>query len=108
MQAPSTSALQRLVTINDITLTDSQGSRISDISLDTTINIQSKIWIQYSSNEAKTEQPFVYYVQIKESETGMVEYIGKAEGTFETGGTQIPTIEWTPERKGLYFAETFV
>ena len=108
MQAPSTSSLKRLVTINDISLIDSQGNSISDIFLDSTINIQSKIWIQYSTNEEKTTQPYVYYVQIKESETGQVEYIGKSEGNFETGGTQIPAVEWTPEKKGLYFAETFV
>lgn len=108
MQAPTITPIKRLVTINDIKVSDLEGNRISDISVDSQVKIQSQIAIQYSPNEAKSAQPYVYYVQIKKSETGMVEFIGKAEGTFEGGATQSPGITWAPERPGLYFAETFV
>jgi len=37
-----------------------------------------------------------------------IHFIGKTSGTFFSGGTQIPVIEWTPQEKGVYFAETFV
>ena len=105
---PTIDVLKKLVTINDISINDPQGNRLPDVPAGSTANIQSKIWIQYSSEADTIVQPYVYYVQIKESESGMVDFIGKAEGTFYTGGTQIPMVEWTPQNKGLYFAETFV
>ena len=108
ISAPTIAAINKLVTINDISLNDLEGNRLSDVSLDSTINIKSSIWLQYASDQETVVQPYVYYVQIKESETGIVEFIGKSEGVFQTGGTQIPMIEWTPENNGLYFAETYV
>lgn len=108
INAPTIAAINKLVTINDISLNDLEGNRISDVSVNSPINIESNIWLQYASDQASVVQPYVYYVQIKESETGIVEFIGKSEGVFQTGGTQIPMVEWTPENNGLYFAETFV
>ena len=101
--------LTKLVTINDISLNDSEGNRLSDIEVGSQVNIQSKIWIQFSADQETDEQPYIYYVQIKQSgEKAYVEFIGKAEGVFETGGTKIPVVEWIPESEGLYFVETFV
>ena len=108
ISAPTFEALNKLVTINDISLNDLEGNRLSDVSAGSPINIESRIWLQYASDQPTVVQPYVYYVQIKESETGIVEFIGKSEGVFQTGGTQIPMVEWTPESKGLYFTETFV
>lgn len=109
----SVSVLTTLVTINDISLTDTAGNRISNMSAGTPVNIQSSLGIEYSAIE-KSQQPFVYWIQIKQSfETNgetksFVEYIGKAEGTFDSPVEQFPTIEWTPPNEGLYFIETFV
>ena len=114
ISAPTIAAINKLVTINDISLNDLEGNRLSDVSLDSPINIKSSIWLQYASDPETVVQPYVYYVQIKKSveindETkSFVEFIGKSEGAFQTGGTQIPMVEWTPENKGLYFAETYV
>ena len=111
---PTTDFLQRLVTINDISVNDAAGNRLPDVSVDSTIFIQSKIWIQYASDQGSVEQPYFYYVQIKKSEPvgdenkPFVHFIGKTSGTFFSGGTQIPVIEWTPQKDGVYFAETFV
>ncbi|MEE8179342.1 MAG: hypothetical protein V3T63_05175, partial [Nitrosopumilaceae archaeon] len=101
--------LTKLVTINDISITDTEGNRLPDVPVDSTVNIQSRIWIQYSADQASPEQPYIYYIQIKQSgEKAFVEFIGKAEGAFETGGTKIPSVEWKPQNTGLYFVETFV
>ncbi len=114
ISVPTTDILQRLVTINDISVNDAAGNRLPDVSVDSTIFIQSKIWIQYASDQESVEQPYFYYVQIKKSEEingenkPFVHFIGKSEGIFQSGGTQIPVIEWTPQEKGVYFAETFV
>ena len=107
---PKQELLTKLVTINDISITDSEGDRFSeDIPLGTTAHIKSKIWIQFAEDPESISQPFVYWIQIKQSgENPQVEFIGKAEGKFGTGGTQIPEVEWTPENSGLFFVETFV
>jgi hypothetical protein len=111
---PKTDVLQRLVTINDIYVNDAEGNPVQDVSVDSIIYIQSKIWIQYASEQESVEQPYIYYVQIKKSgevngeNKPFVHFIGKSEGIFQSGGTQIPIIEWSPQEKGVYFAETFV
>ncbi|HEY7367690.1 MAG TPA: hypothetical protein VH562_04440 [Nitrosopumilaceae archaeon] len=110
----ATAVLTKLVTINDVSITDATGNRISNMSAGTPINIQSSLGIEYSAIEKSQLQPFVYWIQIKQSfETNgetksFVEYIGKAEGTFDSPAEQLPTIEWTPPNEGLYFIETFV
>jgi len=118
ISVPATGFLQRLVTINDIAINDAEGNRLPHVSVDSTIYIQSRIWIQYASDQESLEQPYFYYVQIKKSEPieldgkkenkPFIHFIGKTNGTFYSGGTQIPVIEWTPQEKGVYFAETFV
>jgi len=101
--------ITKLISINDISITDNQGNRLSDVKANTPINIQSNIWIQIASEKETYDQPYVYYAQVKQSgEKAFVEYIGTFEGKFEVPGSQIPTVEWTPEKKGLYFIETFV
>lgn len=110
----SVEVLDKLISISDIGIMDSTGNRISDVTTDSVVNIQSTIWIQYSDKQNSPSQSYVYWVQIKKSvevdgETkSFVEFIGKAEGTFTTAGQQIPSVEWSPENDGLYFVETFV
>jgi hypothetical protein len=112
VKSTAVSVLTTLVTINDITITDAAGNRISNMSAGIPINIQSSLGIEYSAIEKS--QPFVYWIQIKQSfETNgetksFVEFIGKAEGTFDSPVEQFPTVEWTPPNDGLYFIETFV
>jgi len=109
--------LTKLVSISDIGIIDSEGNRMSDVTTGTPVNIQSTVWIQYSSESDSPAQPYVYWVQIKKSEVdkdddgktkSFVHFIGKAEGIFTNSGKQIPIVEWTPENEGLYFVETFV
>jgi len=105
---PNPKILTKIITINDISINDSDGNKLTGASQGTTINIESNLSIQYSSDQDTFEQPFVYYAQVKQSEKGFVEFIGKFEGTFQSIGTQSPLVEWTPQNKGLYFIETFV
>jgi len=106
--------LNKLVTIIDITITDNEGSRLSDVSVGSPINIQSKLDFQDSSLEESKVQQYVYWIQIKKSleingETkSFVEFIGKAEGSIDSKGVEIPSVGWIPENDGLYFVETFV
>lgn len=108
VEITSPQAFTKIITINDISINDSDGNKLTSASQGTTINIESNVSIQYSSDQDTFEQPFVYYAQVKQSEKGFVEFIGKFEGTFQSTGTQSPLVEWTPENTGLYFIETFV
>jgi len=44
----------------------------------------------------------------KNLENPYVEYIGKYDGRFIEDGLQSQTIDWIPEKSGLFFIETFV
>ena len=102
-------AFTKIITINDISINDSDGNKLSGVfPQGTTINIESNVSIQYSSDQDTFEQPFVYYAQVKQSEKGFIEFIGKFEGIFQSTGMQSPLVEWTPQNKGLYIIETFV
>jgi len=101
--------LTKLVTISDVTANDDEGNRLSPVPLGNRVNIESKIWIQYSEDQDTYDQPFRYYVQVKESTTATVEFIGIIEGSFDaTNTSEFPNVKWIPQRTGLYFVETFV
>jgi hypothetical protein len=101
--------ITKLISINDISIKDNQGNSLSDVRVNEPINIQSNIWIQIVSEQESYDQPYVYYTQVKQSgEKAFVEYIGTFEGKFEDPESQNPTVQWIPEKKGLFFIETFV
>jgi len=102
-------ALTKLVTINDISIKDDEGNILSDVKAGNRINFESKIWIQYSEDQETSEQPYRYYVQVKQTgEKAFVEFIGIYEGSFISAGAKFPEVKWTPNNTGLYFVETFV
>lgn len=99
----------KLVIISDVTVNDTMGNKLSEIKFGSTVNIESKTLIQFAADQKSNETAYTYYVQIKESGTSpFVEYIGKFDGRFS--GTELETqaIDWVPEKKGLFFIETFV
>ncbi|MFQ5476700.1 MAG: hypothetical protein ACE5DT_06685 [Nitrosopumilus sp.] len=99
----------KLVTISDVTVEDTNGEKLSELEVGSTVNIKSNIWIQFAADQKSNETAYTYYVQIKESgETPYVEYIGKFDGRFIGTGPESQTIDWVPEKKGLFFIETFV
>ena len=104
----------KLITINDIAVTDPEGNRLSDVSVGSSINIQSQLSFEDSSLKESEVQEYVYWIQIKKSveingETkSFVEFIGNAEGTIDSEGGEMPSVGWIPENDGLYFVETFV
>lgn len=103
--------LTRLVTINDVSLSDADGNKIlaSELSVGKPITIQSSAWIQYATGQSLTSQPYVYYVQIKQAgERPLVEFIGMAQGTFVGPTKQSPKVSWTPETDGLFYIETYI
>ena len=51
----------------------------------------------------------MYYAQVKQfGEKAPVEFLGSAEGEFDSGTPQTVKVTWTPEHEGGYFVETYV
>lgn len=108
VKIPKPQSLTKLATISSVSVTDSMGMKLSEIPVDTVVNIKSETVIQFAADQSTNETPFTYYAQIKEAETGKVEYVGKHDGRFIGTGLQSPAIDWIPEKSGLFFIETFV
>ena len=101
--------LTKLVTISDVAVVDSQGNRLSEITVGSTVNIRSNTWVQFSIDQESNETPYTYFAQVKQSgEIPFVEFLGKSDGRFIGTGSQYVTIDWIPEDSGVYFIETFV
>jgi len=109
IQIPPPQIPIKLVTISDVSVEDTMGTKLSEIKVGTTVNIKSETLIEFAADQKSNETAYTYYVQIKESgETPYVEYIGQFDGRFIGTGTETQTIDWIPEKNGLFFIETFV
>ena len=109
-------SLTKLVTINDVSVTDLIGNKYSTIPIGSTVKITSEIWIKYASEQS--EQPYVCYVQIKqigtenliqnEADAAPVEFIGTVQGVFHGMEKQQISVNWVPDKEGAFFAEVYV
>jgi len=109
IQIPASRIPDKLITISGVSVEDSNGNPLSELSVGSLANIKSKTWIQFAADQESNETAYTYYVQIKESgKSPYVEYIGKFDGRFIGTGEETQTIDWIPEKSGLYFIETFV
>ena len=109
VKIPGPEVLTKHVTISDVSITDSLGKKLSEIKQGSTVKIQSNSLIELSPDHKSNEIPYTYYVQVKESgEKPYVEFIGKYDGRYIGEGSQSQSIDWIPEKKGIFFIETFV
>ncbi len=108
IEIPEPQSLSKLVSISSVSVTNSNGEKLSEIPVGTIVNVRSEVWIQFAADQSTNETPYTYYIQIKEAGNNKVEYIGKDDGRFIGTGQQHPTIDWMPKNSGLYFLETFV
>jgi len=109
IQIPVPQILDKLITISDVFVEDSNGNRLSELEIGSEVNIKSETWIQFATDQASDETPYTYYVQIRESgKIPYVEYIGKFDGRFIGTGQETQSVDWIPEKAGLFFIETFV
>lgn len=104
----SLDAPTKLITINDVQVQNSEGKRISKIKVGTPVDITSELGIQFSAVSGSKQQ-YVYYAQVKQfGEKAPVEFLGMAEGEFDSGVPQQATVTWTPDHEGGYFIEAYV
>jgi len=102
-----------LVTISDVTVKDNLGKKLSEIKIGNTVQIESETLIQFFTDNIVNETPYTYYAQIKEISPDpnmppTVHFIGKFDGRFIENGLEFQSIDWIPEKQGLFFIETFV
>ena len=108
IKIPPRQIVDKLITISDVSVEDTNGNKISELSVGSPVHIKSETLIKFASEESD-ETAYTYYVQVKESgKMPYVEYIGKFDGRFIGTGIQTQTIDWIPEKTGLFFIETFV
>ena len=100
--------LTKLVTISGVSLNDNQGNKSSEIKVGDTVNILSDVWIKFQVGQTSNEIPYTYYAQVKNSGVPTVEFLGKYDGRFIEEGAQPISIDWIPEKSGVFFIETFV
>ena len=100
--------LTKLVTISNVSLQDSLGNPLPEITVGSTVNIQSNVWVQFSADEELNETPYTYYTQVKNSGFPTVEFLGKSDGRFIGIGSQSISVDWIPENPGIFFIESFV
>ena len=109
IQIPASQIPEKLVTISNVFIEDSNGNKLSELSVGSIANIKSETLIQLVVDHEYTETAYTYYVQVKKSGSApYVEYIGKFDGRFIGAGVETQSIDWVPENPGLYFIETFV
>lgn len=113
IKIPLSQIPDKLVTISDVSVEDSNGNKLSELTVGSAVSIKSKTWIQFAADQKSNETAYTYYVQIKKSpenrgDPPTVEYIGKFDGSFIGTGKEIQVIDWVPEQSGLFFIETFV
>ena len=109
VKIPTPQLMTKLVSISNVSIQDNNGNTLSEIKVDSTINIVSETLVEFSDKQIPAETPYTYYVQVKESgEPPYVEFVGKSDGRFIGNGAQSQSIDWIPEKSGLFFIETFV
>lgn len=100
--------ITKLVTISNVDLNDSQGNKLSEITVGSIVNIQSNVMVQFSEEQKTNETPYRYYAQVKNSGSPTVEFLEKSDGRFIGSGSQSVSIDWMPKNSGIFFIETFV
>jgi len=109
VKLPPPQIITKLATISDVIVTNTLGKTLSEIKVGSTVKIESKTLLQFDTNEI----PYTYYVQIKEIPSNLdtpstIEYIGNFDDQFIGNGIKLQSLDWIPEKKGLFFIETFL
>lgn len=100
-------SLTKLISINNVQLMQS-GSKVSEVHVGTPVDITSQLTIQFGAQK-NPKQEYVYYAQVKQfGEKAPVEFLGVAEGVFDSAAPQTAAVIWTPEHEGAFFVETYV
>ena len=88
--------------VSEPQIQDSQGKQLSNILVDQQVLIVADV-----TNALITQQPFTYFVQIKD-DAGAVVSLGWLSGTLSPKQMLSPALSWTPLNPGTFRATVFV
>ncbi len=113
IEIPLSQVPDKLITISNVFVEDSNGNKSSELKVDSKFYIKSETQIEFAAEQSTDETPYTYYVQIKKSpddrnDPPTVDYVGKFDGRFIGTELETQTIDWIPEESGFFFIETFV
>ena len=92
------------ITIHGVSAGDHLGDKIPPVVAGSPVLIRSEIGII----ESLAAQDYIYYTQVKESGTEVIQHIGMFKGRLSDLSRQVPVTEWIPQGPGLYSIEAFV
>ena len=98
------SSQSKIITLNDVTSTNIKQNNSIIFS---PIRIDAQIFMQEFTS-INSEEDYVFYVQIKEAESGLVEFIAQSSAVLYENSRENPNIIWIPENEGLFFIETYL
>ena len=98
------SSESKIITLNDVTSTNIKQNNSIIFS---PIRIDAQIFMQEFTS-INSEEDYVFYVQIKEAESGLVEFIAQSSAVLYENSRENPNIIWIPENEGLFFIETYL
>ncbi len=102
--------LTMLSRIMDVTVTSQYDDRLSTLTPGEVVKITGTVTVEFADGREEHETPYTFLAQVRgSSEATPVEFIGQYEGMFvDDDDAQRKTINWTPEKSGLYIVETFM
>ena len=71
------------------------------------VRIQAQILMQ-EFTPLSIEESSIFYVQVKDAESGLVEFVSSSNITIFEDSPKDTSIIWIPEKEGLFFIETYL
>lgn len=71
------------------------------------IRIQAQILMQEFS-PLSVEESSIFYVQVKDAESGLVEFVSSSNVVLSENSPEDTSIIWIPEKDGLFFIESYL
>jgi hypothetical protein len=94
----------KIITINNVTITNIKQDESIIFS---PIQINAQILMQEFTSFS-LEENYIFYVQIKNAQSGLIEFIGSSSSILQEDLPENPSIIWIPENEGLFFIETYL
>ena len=94
----------KIITINEVKVTNIKQENSIIFS---PVRIEAEISMQEFTSMS-VQEPYTLYVQIKNAESGLVEFISSKNATLSENLPEKPNIVWIPEKEGLFFIETYL
>ena len=94
----------KIISINDVAAIN---IKQDDSIISSPIRIEAQILMQEFTS-LQFQESYTFYVQIKDAESGLVEFISSSSAILYENSPENPSIIWLPDKDGLFFIETYL